>query len=978
MSRENYFILFELDTSEEDWVVIKDAIKKKQLEWGKLRSHPTKGTLAQQNMSNIPDANRILSDTKLRSIEAKEAKRILAEKQRSLFKSLDEALFVLTAKGFILESQIEALKKKFKALTPAQIQSRIKVPIKKLESGAKAKKAAPLDPSMAKLIRSNLDILEKQSLYDFLGLKPSSSLKVIRAETERIDQANKLISRKDAAVTASGELIGFCKNLFKDEISRSRYNSTLEEEKKAGLKSLLNLAGESGTIFAATYEKLLIKAVDSGMAREEAETFLKEYAKKKKWAIEVTSSSAFDSYQKCGFCGAFPIEKNRNECTNCGLPLKVECPNCATSNPSSTSYCRKCLFSIADMPYALKLIREAKTLISKGNLPEATQLFESANQFWPGHPEINDWNKERKNQEALQKSFEKELAELDKARKFQALIKLLRELKQKVGSSYSFSELERRANAQEKKASILMSNAILEPNRSKKIEILLKALEVCSDYEPAQKEMRHYPPPPPQNLIVKKQSSGFSLTWSPVNEPGLIQYLVSRKSYSQDGKVTQDKELGQGTSFSYKDDFSQVGLPIRYFVHTIRNGVRSPNPAESSPVMVLSPVTGLNATAKDKEVLLEWVPPQGASHIEVWRKQGGIPYSRGETGTRRILNEWSNFKTDKDLKNETLHGYLVIAVFKDIDGNEYHSIGSKISATPETMPERVELSGSLDDGTLNLRFTPPPRGEVTIWTGYRSWGLKPGDSTGILPHGEPHAPQGKNQCSIPINHHGLIFAIAINKKNDVRISGRERVFESFQEVGNLKVTSGHQKDSHQVRWSWPPKVQEVWVYYSETNEWPYPPLKKNRTNQGTAGSATIGPFTVNGDMLYVKVLTIFQANGKNYQSPGVTAQYRVKKTILTHFRVKKGRRGFQLFLKSSGPVSVPLDLYVGEDTVPSRPDQPNTSKVIRIEPRDWESNSLSLSFNISPPTMRFKYLYFVLHADSDLIKVENNEVRIKK
>ena len=90
MEKPNYYLLLELslDPPEADPKVIEEAIKKKQSEWSRYRNHPTKATVAQQNISMIPDIQKTMGDEKLRKKEAKAAQVILKKKEEKRFAGL--------------------------------------------------------------------------------------------------------------------------------------------------------------------------------------------------------------------------------------------------------------------------------------------------------------------------------------------------------------------------------------------------------------------------------------------------------------------------------------------------------------------------------------------------------------------------------------------------------------------------------------------------------------------------------------------------------------------------------------------------------------------------------------------------------------------------------------------------------------------------------------------------------------------------
>src|SRR5947209_6359275 len=106
MTRENFYLLLELDPSERDPRRIEAAILKKQADWSRDRNHPTKGRQAQKFGELLQDIRGVMLDAARREEEAREADRLLRERQKEAARQLDEAIGILAAAGHMLESQV--------------------------------------------------------------------------------------------------------------------------------------------------------------------------------------------------------------------------------------------------------------------------------------------------------------------------------------------------------------------------------------------------------------------------------------------------------------------------------------------------------------------------------------------------------------------------------------------------------------------------------------------------------------------------------------------------------------------------------------------------------------------------------------------------------------------------------------------------------------------------------------------------------
>lgn len=334
MDRENFYILLELpiDPPETDLEAIEAAITKKQAEWSRLRNHPTKGLQAQQFIGMIPEIRRVMSDPGLREEEAAAAKthaetdkagkigeidrhidilmgkgfiskeetirlatlhsmtekdiqdRIRLKKNEK-FSLVDQQLSLRMTKGYITEDEINKLAKRH-SIKPEDVKSRVYTP---MVMGDKAKSPSPprqLDKSIEKAIRENLKLVDKASLYDFLGLHESADLESLQqAALEKKKQLSR-VGRKDAAVTAGNTLAGHCATIFKNEESRVAYDISLAKSRLADLDSDIDISGFNGKIRQEYFKILVEKAMDFGMEEDEAKRYIKEYCARKNWTIE--------------------------------------------------------------------------------------------------------------------------------------------------------------------------------------------------------------------------------------------------------------------------------------------------------------------------------------------------------------------------------------------------------------------------------------------------------------------------------------------------------------------------------------------------------------------------------------------------------------------------------------------------------------------------------------------------------------------
>ena len=106
-----------------------------------------------------------------------EAKKVLVAKEQEKNKDLITSGSILVKNGEISENDLKALlkKSKFKDFTEEQALKILKARIKKEENTYKDDGVQLLDESVIKKIRTDLNIVSKKDLFDFLSLSPTSS-----------------------------------------------------------------------------------------------------------------------------------------------------------------------------------------------------------------------------------------------------------------------------------------------------------------------------------------------------------------------------------------------------------------------------------------------------------------------------------------------------------------------------------------------------------------------------------------------------------------------------------------------------------------------------------------------------------------------------------------------------------------------------------------------------------------------------------
>lgn len=333
MGRENFYLLLELalEPPEESTEAIEKAIDSLRAKWSRFRNHPTKSLQAKQVIGMIPEMRKVMLDPELRKKEARRASQELKRQLKSKYSEVDRHIAIRMSKGFMTDEEVFKLAKlhampdvdirerirqkeqqkyaeidKFIAIRMSkgyvteeeifkiaklhsvgtdEVRQRIQGPIRKTSTRSIDQLKA-LDKTIERVISSNLKIIGKTSLYDFLGLSPGSELELLQERAKQKEAQIHKTSATDAVATASGILAGHCITLFKDEHSRRVYDATLAQSHLKELNSDIDVAGMDGKIRAEYLDVLVDRAVQLGMDDQEAREYIENYCRRKKWTIE--------------------------------------------------------------------------------------------------------------------------------------------------------------------------------------------------------------------------------------------------------------------------------------------------------------------------------------------------------------------------------------------------------------------------------------------------------------------------------------------------------------------------------------------------------------------------------------------------------------------------------------------------------------------------------------------------------------------
>jgi len=289
--RRNFYELLELDPSIEDWPAIEEHIRKKRNEWSSKAGRKNKaGRRANDNLKELEkrreEIEEVFRNDDARRKEAKDFEDRQEARRAESRRELDGIIASLAqAGGVYAETQFEQVVKKFEGVFHAEeIRRGFE------EAGLELEAGPPIwtDASTAKKIRRHLDYLGLKDLYAFLGADRQCSAENLLRKAEEIYQRNRDNDKTDSKASEENQLAGDCRNVFKNEEEKSKYDTWIEVEPLCDLDSTIELLGSpKGALESAAVATLLEDARKLGVNRRLALAYLLDFAERRGgWKVE--------------------------------------------------------------------------------------------------------------------------------------------------------------------------------------------------------------------------------------------------------------------------------------------------------------------------------------------------------------------------------------------------------------------------------------------------------------------------------------------------------------------------------------------------------------------------------------------------------------------------------------------------------------------------------------------------------------------
>jgi hypothetical protein len=824
--RPNFFLLLELDPKLDDWPTIQQRLLEKQRAWSneKTMGNPKARRRAESSLALLQEIETVLKDPEARRQEAKEARRQQEAAAKEQLRDLEDAIALFKTSGSPCgEEQIQKLAQQLSgAVTADEIRKRLRAAGIPLAGAAgPGRPARPskeqIDKVTAGKIKQNLEHLGLSTLYELLDLRPQSSPQALADRGEEIYKENQRRGRTDATASAQNELAGICKDIFRDDREKARYDNYLAVQAMEGLKNQLERAGSDSFLTREEMDVLVKQARQRGVLAEDARAYIEEYAANRKWGVQRDSADLpSETFKLCGVCGELAPPTAAN-CPKCGAALEIPCPRCGVKNPSANAACQSCGCRTGDFTLVDALLREGERLALDGDAGGALRCFDKTLLYWP------DWKpalEARHRVEGRRKEREAALAaveDLVRGARLAAARPALERFERSYGPA-GLDDLKKRLRAGWAHAEAAFQRG--EERRQAgdgegALDRYEEALAACADFEPAQRAMAASPPPPPANLQVLPMGKGFRLTWSAAVTGRSVVYRVLRKAGGLPLHGDDGEALGDLRALSLDDAAARPGVAWYFAVFSLRGGVACHAPAGSGPHLRVAEVDDLELVAGSGEVSLRWVSPPGCRRVEIWRRQGSPPARTGDGTPVAVTGSDAH---DTGLTDGRVYGYLVLTVFEDptAPGGERPSAGRTATATPVAPPVAVmDLQASRDGKTVLLSWTAVPGALVQIRQTLQLPGYKPGL---ILPASQTDRfgalvpTHSTNAAQVILTGQGQTFFVPISVVAGTAVAGRAAAVTTLDPVSRLAAKRAGAGLA--LTWDWPQGCDEVLVAWT--------------------------------------------------------------------------------------------------------------------------------------------------------------------
>jgi hypothetical protein len=905
MADFNLFLMLDLDPAAPwDKAAFDRSLQKKQALWSADADHPNqkKKNEARHNIQLIPQLIAVAADEQRRTEQAAEARNAAEARRKALSRELERDLKWLQVKGYLTPKQLADLEKQYVPAVISQeaLKRRLHVPVQAKPAIEAESGPAVLDPSKARKIQDDLDEVSKSDLYDFLELDRNSALHVLREKADDLYTRSQKNVNKTAKVEAQSRLAGECRDLFKTDEGRARYDATVDDARFDGMRDAANkMAGEANMLSAAAVQMLVDEFLSAGGARvvQRGIATLRSHAAKRGWVVELPPGML--EARTCGnghVVTGTPAAEAR--CRECGVPLFEDCPRCPERKIASDQRaCPSCEFPLGNRSHVQKECDKADTLCAQMRFKEAGQHSAQAAAAWPqatrGELQVRIAALQKQISEGLagQRGQLQEVQQALQQRRFY----LARDLLLDAARVFPLHAPELAADRAAADSGISRAQAALTrarnlPDAGSRADAYLDVLEIAVDCQEALDALEATPPEPPASLQASVAGREVHLQWQ-ARPARLTAYVLLRRASSPQSSATLIPVQGM----SHADASPEAGVPLYYTVYAVRGNTRSSKGAElREPVYVLDEIRDLQIRPGDGEVSLTWEKPAGAATVIVRRSKGSAPRTATEGVSVPVASDGASARDRDGLENGQVYEYTVFTRLSLPGGRVMISHGTRKTATPVEPPAPIQelVFSRMPGGSerLQVSWTAPTRGEVRVFPGSQSFQLRAGEQRTleelIQRFGQPLR-GGPVSVEDTLSTQGVRYYLPVTVVHGSATIGQEHAYRNMADCTHLE--SEIRGDRVRLRWKWPPGCTQVLIgcsprgYVTEKEATPLSLLQYGGQTHGHHDIVNLGH-----DDLHVVIYAQYGAAGRPMlSSTGYRKLVLVKSRMMISYEILK-------------------------------------------------------------------------------------------
>ncbi|TXC90918.1 zinc ribbon domain-containing protein [Metabacillus litoralis] len=930
-SRPNFYLLLDLpyDPPEENEVVIKQALDKKKIEWGKKRNHPRDAQKIKYYLGLSEQILDVMLDEDKRKEEATEAKEIAhkerLKKEKAINKRVDGVIKVLSAKGYITKVELASVEKDTKVAKDL-ILKRINVPIKDDKDGpttsSTSSKQDVLNPEKIKQILHLLDQLDIEAkigsiptLYDLLEQPTTADIKTLSKLSQELYQRYQNKGVSTDAAEYKKQLYSIANGIFKNDSERTKYDNSLQEKRFETVVEYIKIASIHGKIDYTVYKELVKEAVNEGLGQDVAKDKIKSYCQQNGILLltsNISKETELDLHQ-CHFCGVVNV-KNSSHCKGCGYSLRNKCSHCQGLIESGSTHCTSCGQSVMGLVYHDKLLKEGYYALSRKNIILAEECFLKAEYNFKSQEVIVAQQKVSAYKKDIQQQIKKIEAEMKRKHYYQAEkeLLLLKKLNREAVESIHF---EREITTKLSIAENYLKQASAAKDLKSAASYYIEALDCSADCQRAREKLNQLPPDPAEKLECRLTSEAIALSWVPSPSTGELVYRIIRKegaapTHTQDGVM-----IGETSSNSFTDKDTEAGKQYFYALITKRLSAIAKAMTHGDPIMRMLEVENLSAKPENGAIKITWKAPL-KTKIEVWKKENGIPLKRGD-GTK-LNGVKVNEVLDQDVSGDKQYGYLVICQYEDVNGKFILSNGKSVLTMALNIEPIVNILVKYQNQKALIKNNNVMEGEQIVYISQAPFtGFKLGDFylyeqlKGEM-NGNMQQPVLSNDWTeISLTANRPTYLLPVSKLGNAAVIGQQRVLKHIRDVSEISSTTDDKGDLY-LKWNWPKDVEQVLVVYSE-KEYPTDPRDAESVQRhcSKVSYEAFNGYKIDSikafDHLFITIYVGEELNGQTIYSEGTRYFYTNAKPIEIQYRVEsKG------FLKKKNVITInSSDITVG-------------------------------------------------------------------